>query len=306
MKFIKWSDVNLSSKTVLNPNLDIKGWDELNTDKKELIWQHLRNKNWFDSDEITHKAVFDFAEDHKAGNYCHHLHSHGGPHYYDSRNGMTIGFRMDCCNAPAQMDVNRIFIREKQDVVYELISYYAEVLKNVVYNNQYSKFVNCFNDLSDQFGLNIILTDNGLVLRQDPKISDEIYEPVLNYLADKKWESVNRDLKDAFADYLKNTPEGYSSCITHAISGLQAFLQIIVNGDTGKGQISDLLKIALTKNLIPDDSFSEKIFKDIVSILMTERQTKGDSHPKNEYASEKIARLVLNLIMIFMQHTIQN
>lgn len=305
MEFTKWSNLHPQSKLVLSPNLGIKGWDELVQEKKELILQHFQNKHWFLESEDTYKAVFRFNEDHKAGNYCHHLQSHGGPHYFDFDRG---GFRhqKDCCYGPAKMDVHRIFIRESRDVVYELMSYYAQHLKSVTYNNQYKSFLNCFNDISDQFGLDIMITDNGFVLRQDPKIDKEIYEPVLNFLADKKWEAVNRDLGDAFADYLKNTPDGYSSCITHAVSGLQAFLQITVNGETGKGQIAELLKFATTKNLIPGDLFSEKVFKDIGSVLMAERQSKGDPHPKTEYANEKTARLVLNLVMIFIQHAMQS
>ena len=59
---------------------------------------------------------------------------------------------------------------------------------------------------------------------------------------------------------------------------------------------------AQKKDLIPKDSFTTKILKDITSILMEERQRSGDPHPKKEYANEKIAKLTLNLIMIFIQH----
>lgn len=304
MNFIRWSNLHPHSKLVLKPTLGIRGWDEIPQEAKELIYQHFKNKGWFKAGGDTHRAVLRFNEDHKAANYCHHLQGHGGPHYYDS-SGRGFSHQKDCCYGPAEMDINRIFIRETRDVVYELISYYAQVLKGITYNNQYKNFSNCFNDISDQFGLDIMLSDNGIVLRQDPKISKEIYEPVLNFLADKKWEPVNRDLGDAFSDYLKNTPTSYSSCITHAISGLQAFLQILVEGKTGKGDIADLFKEAQKQKLIPDNRFSSTALKEIISVLMIERQSKGDPHPKKEYGNEKEARLVLNLIMVFIQHVIQ-
>jgi hypothetical protein len=36
---------------------------------------------------------------------------------------------------------------------------------------------------------------------------------------------------------------------------------------------------------------------------MGERQETGDPHPKKEYATERNAKLVLNLAMIFLQHS---
>ncbi len=304
MEFIKWSKLSPQAKLTLVPNLGIKSWDDLDIKKRELILTHFHNKGWLVADDSTYKAIYEFDSDHKANAYCNHLLGHGGPHFYNIR-GVSAG-RNPCCDKYAMSDAYNIFLRRNQDVVYEVISYYAQVLKKTTHNNQYSNFMNFFNDISDQFGLNIMLLNNGLVLRQETKINKEIYEPVLNYLSDKKWEPVSRDLGDAFTDYMKNTPEGYSSCITHAVSALQAFLQISVNGVVGKGEIAALLKAALNKKLIPTDPFSEKVFKDIVSVLMIERQSKGDPHPKEEYANEKSARLVLNLIMVFLQHSIQN
>ncbi len=57
--------------------------------------------------------------------------------------------------------------------------------------------------------------------------------------------------------------------------------------------------------MIPDDKFTEQIFKNIESILMFEKQATADAHPKKEYATEKNSRLVMNLVMIFLQHCIQ-
>jgi hypothetical protein len=113
-------------------------------------------------------------------------------------------------------------------------------------------------------------------------------------------------LRDAFAEYQQRTENGYSSCITHAVAALQGFLQILVSGKTGQGEIGDLIKTASKNNIIPNDEFSMRAFKDIESHLMKERQLTGDPHPKKEYANEKSARLVLNLLMVFMQHCIQS
>jgi hypothetical protein len=146
------------------------------------------------------------------------------------------------------------------------------------------------------------LTPSGFVPRQEEKIAQDIYEPVLAILADQKWTKVSQHLSDAFADYQKNTPQGFSSCITKTVSAVQAYLQILVLGKTGKGSITELIKQAQTKNLIPQDLFTTIIFKNIESILMKARQEMGDAHPKNVYADDKNALLVLNLAMVFFQH----
>jgi len=55
---------------------------------------------------------------------------------------------------------------------------------------------------------------------------------------------------------------------------------VLVYGKTGKGDIGSLIAEAQKKNLIPNDEFSRNVFKSIESTLMSERQLKGDAHPK--------------------------
>ena len=166
-------------------------------------------------------------------------------------------------------------------------------------------FKGSLNDVFEQFGINIYLTRCGFMLYQDKKITEEIYNPVLNFLSDEKWKEVSRELKDAFRDYQAKTEKGYSSSITHSISALEAFLQLSLYGTVGKGTLGSLIKEATKKELIPNDPFSKKIFDNIESILAQTRKEKGDAHPKKEYANEKTARLILNIVMIFLQHCIQ-
>lgn len=304
MSFKLWSDSNPTAKLSIHPTLGIKSWDDLSQDTKEVILKHFMNKECFIADDTTYEAVRYFAEDHKANNYCNHLLGHGGPHYYVMHGGGR--YKKDCCHVPAQLDFHNILIRQPKDVVYELFSYYANRISTATFNErQYPKFISIFNDISEQFNLDILISGNNFIFRQEGKIIKDIYEPTLVLLSDKKWEVVSRELDDAFIDYVKGTRESYSSSITHAISGLQAFLQTIVHGKVGRGDIAELIKKAQEQNLIPNDEFSKRIFKESISILMIERQEKGDPHPKEEYANEKTTRLVLNLIMIFFQHCLQ-
>jgi hypothetical protein len=165
-------------------------------------------------------------------------------------------------------------------------------------------FTTDFNDIFEQYSLDVMITRSGIIFRQDSRITDEIYVPVLTYLANKKWIVVNREISDAFKKFQDKTPQGYSSAITLIISALQGFLQILVSNKIGKGEIDQLIERAIKNNLIPNDSFSKNIFKGINSILMEIRQKSGDPHPKKEYANEKTAILVMNLFMVFIQHAL--
>ena len=140
--------------------------------------------------------------------------------------------------------------------------------------------------------------------RQEDKIIREIYKPVLSYLSHPKWKEVSVLLSDSFSEYRKNTPQGYSICVTHTVCAIEAFLQVVVTGKTGKGNISKLIAKARSDNLIPSDFFTQKIFANMESIFARQRQETGIAHPKKEYASEKNARIMLNLAMIFFQHCI--
>ena len=303
MSFALWSSNNPEVKTILTPDLGIRGWGDIPTKDKETIWKHFANKGWFSVEDKTFVAVSHFDENNKARAFCKNILNHGSPHYLEMR-GVRQGINR-CCFDPAQSDFYNIFQNEHQDVVYELLSYYAQNLKNITYERYFDRFKNLFNDISNQFGMNVVLTDNGFILRQDPKITEEIYVPVLSYLADQKWAPVSRDIGDAMSAFLKNTEEDYSRSITLTVSALQAFLQIIVHDETGKGDLGELIKTAQSKNLIPNDPFTCAVFKNLQSVFMQERRAKSDSHPKDVYADEKSARLMLNLAMVFMQHCIQ-
>jgi len=105
----------------------------------------------------------------------------------------------------------------------------------------------------------------------------------LRFFSYPKWKEVNKLLSDAFEEYRRNTPQGYSNSVTNIISSVQAFLQLIVNGKTGKGDISQLILEAQKKALIPNDAFTEQMFKTIESIWARERQQTGTPHPKKGF-----------------------
>jgi len=302
--FKLWSENNQNIKNILRPNLGVRGWGELSQRDKEIAWRHFVNKGWFAVDEETHRGVYSFNEDNKARAFCNHLLNHGGTHYMEMRG--IRQYMEKCCQEAALLDFQHIFHTEHQDVVYELFSYYVLALQqDTLDKEKMTRFKNLFNDISNQFGLNILIVKDSFIPRQGEKIIKEIYEPVLDYLLDPKWKKVNEILSDAFSDYIKNTPQGYSGCVTKTISAVEAYLQILVDGETGGKKLSSLISEGQKSNLIPDDIFTHTIFKNIEAIFARERKSTGDAHPKDEYATEKNARTILNLAMIFIQHCIQ-
>jgi hypothetical protein len=311
--FKRWSEKDSDARKLMSPDLELRGWNELSNLEKEKMFQFLRP--WFDSEE--NSRVFFTAlklnEAHKTKAYA----------------SRTLE---DMSESSAKYDFENIFNNEDGHVVLEMLSIYAE---NIIeerssetgnirrYNfdseeqyrerllewrwAEFDKFAKRLNDVFEQFGINLLLSRQGFISKQEEKITEEIYVPVIKALSSGEWKEVNRELRDSLQEYQRNTDQGYSNSITHSISAVQAFLQIIVDGEIGGNEgISALIKRAQAQELIPDDKFTETIFKNIDAILMRERGLTGDAHPKKEYANEKNARLVMNLVMVFIQHCLQN
>jgi hypothetical protein len=330
--FKLWSQLNPKANSELKPDFGLREWADLNGDEKHSIWKHLEC-DFFDKDikvkrdfmgykegyyyyfsgfsdaekgakkKRVYRTIIRMNDMYKAKNYT--------PNYLESRS-----FNSACA------DFYNLFSEGSENAFFELISIYAEIIiaerrdeklirkeggTNAQYNKQletwrwedFDEFANRLNEILGHFCLNMQLTRLGFTPRQEGKIDEEIYKPALKKLSNKKWKDVNRDLADAFVDYRK---DDFSGSITHVLSAIQAFLQVSLYGKIGKGNISSLIKDAKKKKVIPDDDFSTLFFEKMESYMAQTRQDKGDPHPKKEYATEKNARLVLNLAMVFFEH----
>lgn len=327
--FKLWSQVREDAAKELKPDLGLRNWNGLKADERLIIWKHLylyffeikpdyEGSNytfWGDDDEKYLKgkrilySISALNDLYKAKNFT--------PNFLDNSN-------LDS----ACRDFYSIFKNHSDNVVLELLSLYGKTIliereEREPYQNPgetkedfqkrtkewrfaaFDEFAKKLNEIFSEFGINVYITRAGFIPRQDEKITKSIYSPVLNVFSDPKWKDVNSLLVDAFAEYKKNTPQGFSNCVTNAVSSIQAFLQLLNDGKTGKGNIVNLISIAQKDKLIPDDFFTKTIFKNIESILAYERQETSTAHPKKRYSSEKNARLILNLAMVFFQHCIQ-
>lgn len=309
MDFKIWSEINAKAKEELRPTLGLRDWDALDSDEKNTMWDYLKHP--FRGEEREKNVFFTIVKLNLNNKYKSY--------------GKNI--LKDFSIENAVLDFEQIFLSQKGNIVLEMLSYYCEriIKKDSLprsyykdkteeeYNKinldwQYEEFDELKDNINDtfmQFGIDVFLTRSGFTYVQEKEIINQIYEPVITALSDRKWETANRELKDAFKEYRRKQKEGYSNAITHAISAVEAFLQILVYGKTGKGTLGALIKEAISKNLIQDDLLSNKIFDNIDSILSQERMNAGDAHPKKEYATERNARIVLDLVMVFLHNCVK-
>ena len=337
MSFKLWSEINKDAATELKPNFGLVSWNIISKEDRYKVWKYLQRDHFFDP-----KRKYNF--EHKFADENGTYYQFFGNIYEQEFKRKMIGYAIIELNnkyksksyanlflenqtyTEACADFYRILTEESENVVLELLSIYAQFLieeieesleqnqdKSIKGYNQrkekekwrlFDKFGADVNEIFSHFNLNVYLTKLGFTFKQEGKLIKEVFEPVINILSHPQWREVNKSLSNAFSEYHKKSPLSYSNCVTNAVTSVQAFLQILCNGKTGTGDISKLIGEAQTKGLIPNDSFTKTIFKNIQSILMQERQDKGIAHPPKDYATEKNARLVINLVMVFFQHCI--
>ncbi|MFT3682322.1 MAG: hypothetical protein QM791_18855 [Ferruginibacter sp.] len=332
--FKLWSEINLDAKNLLKPNLGFRDWSIISTEEKELMWKHLEfyffipteKMRWVDSFSGMEENYYEFIGQNEAEKQKRIYRTIASMSYYYKAKNYAAHFIQENTFFNACKDFLKIFKSDDGNAILEMLSFYCKILlqerenkfydyqENLRSKNEYEKqkqewetlpfneFKDALNDVFADFGVYVYLTSNGFIPRQDEKIVKGIFEPVLASLVDPKWIEVNKLLTDAFKKFRENNPASYSTCVTHTVAAIQAYLQILVNGKIGKGEISKLITQAQKEKIIPEDMFTKEIFGTIESVLMRERQKTGDPHPKEEYATEKNAKLVLNLAMIFLQH----
>jgi hypothetical protein len=326
-----WSSNNPTIKEILLPS-DGKEWNDLEISDKEKIWKYLetflfypnpKRNTYFQSIRCDYEFFGDssWENDDLAKTIVTTVMALN--HKY-KKHSFADTFLEEKSYNSACHDFYQIYLNEDRDVVFELISIFSNVMVNKDRDHlskrenesdkdfeirkeagawiRFDKFSRELSQVFEEFGLYYKLSRLGFVLAEEPAVIDEVYIPTLKKLSDKKWAPVNRDLKDAF-DALRNDKNG-SGALTHALSGLQGFLQILCSGKTGKGDTSDLINQAIKNKIIPDDDFSKKILKEINAFWAKERQDKGDSHPKNVYATKKQAKLMISLVIVFIDYVL--
>ena len=294
----------------IQPKLPLRGWDDLTRDEKLIAQRELINNDCFlddQSDQILDVIL-----------YLNHrfLRILPGKNLHDPG-------PLDETEA-AYRDFSFVFLEERSDLVLIMLSKFAscwidtsaledaeksrdiETRKEIVgwAFREFDRLARTLNHIFEQFSVNILVTRNGFVPRQDDKIAQEIYVPTLKALSDPKWKQVSDHLSDMFDDYqARNYPE----VITKAHSALQRFLQILVGeGKNGKGELSKLFAHAKKESMISDNLFIQKIVQTIQSFISSERANNSTAKPSTTAASSSDALLVMNVLMVFLQHCLHN
>jgi hypothetical protein len=319
MTFQRFSQTNKEAAKILKPDLGLRTWAGMKPLDKELIWKQMETFFFKNLPIPIHGQMGSYHmeyvleapyEDQQLIRDCIE-YSIKTLNELNKSKCFGINYLEKNSQFSACKDFAEIFNHQNEAVVMEMLSGYAEYMLNVPSETErehgkrlFDEFSKHFNELMSHFSFKYSLTKIGFVSIEDKIIVEDIYKPVIEALSDTKWKEVNQNLSDAFADYRKNTPEDYSTCITKSVSAVQAYLQILVEGKTGGGNIAKLIPEAQVKGLIHKNILTAKIINDIESVLQAERQIKGDAHAKSEYGDAKSARLVLNMAMVFLHHSI--
>lgn len=320
-KFLLYGENDPQIEEAIQPRLGLRNWSDLGAEEKKIALQYLLNKglpqNAFRIIPQTIEILnHDFLRQ-CPGKRLHKI----GPER--KMRGSDNRFkRMEA----AFEDFKDIFVNEKSDaMVLRMLSQFAEnCIDSLNYEwavneknkkkreelvekafEQFDKLTNCLNHIFEQFSVNVQLTRNGLIPKQDEKITAEIYEPTLKILADPKWKTVSDELALMFEDYReRNHPE----VITKAHSVVQRFLQILVGeeGKSGKGEFGKLFRAAKKEGLIPADRFAEPIIAVFQGFIASERATKSSAKPALKDASPSDALLMMNVVMVFLQYCLQH
>ena len=201
-------DPQVESK--IQPRLALRGWNDLSEKEKRIALQELQNNDFINifSDPVW-QAIRNLNHEYLRQCPGKNLHSHGKANSSTQRSA-------------ANQDFCLIFTNEKiEAIVFRMISelcachidrsYYSraqaetdEATKRELINLAYAKFdklAACLNHILEQFCVNVVVTRNGIVPKQDSEVINRIYTPTLTILADPKWKSVSDDISQMFINF---------------------------------------------------------------------------------------------------------
>lgn len=319
-KLIRYGQDDPGTEEIIQPTLTLRRWSDLSDAEKQIALQELKNKGWLDSYCKEILSTIEYLN-HAFLRQCPGKHLHSIRPVQDHRGFGNESNRMDA----ALKDFQHIFLQENSDaMVLRMLSEFARCyLDGLAYRQaaeskndkkrkeyitsafrRFDWLANCSNHIFEQFAVNQVVTRNGFVPRQDEKITSEVYIPTLTILADPKWKPVSADLAKMFEDY---RAENYPEAITKAHSAVQRFLQILVGEEekSGKGELGKLFSKAKAEGIIPVNRFTEPIITAIQGFIPSERATNSTAKPALKDATSSDALLMMNVVMILLQHCLQ-
>ena len=130
------------------------------------------------------------------------------------------------------------------------------------------------------------LKNNQMLKIDSPHISEEIIEPVLDFLRNREFESANKQFLSAHEHYRNGR---YGDCVTNASSAFETVIKIICddkNWNYGRKAGKDLVLFLLDKNeFIP--KYLRKHFEELIPTLWTGLFPTRNNHPPGHGQGEK-------------------
>jgi hypothetical protein len=302
----------------IQPHLFWRDWKDLLYEEKAVALQQLKNDDWINefSDEILNTIEY------LNKNFLRILPGKQLHAIIPIRDvdGVSNNFQR---RKAAFEDFKNIFISQHgEELVFRMLSFFArehirydfygmaeretEIKKRCDYVDvafgDFDKLADCFNLIFEQFNVNVILTRDGLIPRQDPKIVKDLYLPILKILADPKWKSVSEDLASMFEAYLS---KNFAESITKAHVVMQRFLQILLGREEGKnakGEMKDLFHSLKEKSHIPFTKLGESITKALSDFMSSQRALISTAKPSMQNADRSDALVTMNVLMVYLQH----
>ncbi len=313
-KFHIYGKDNFQIEELIQPKLDLRNWEDLTKEEKEIMLLQLSNNGWIKdySTEIL-RAIKDlnylFLREcpgkrlHKTPPKKEDRRSYGTLDY-DQIRAATEDFKDIFLNKTSEALIFRMLSKFAEEYIdYQQYKWAEQETEKGKINDyiekafeKFDRLANCLNHIFEQFAINALLTREGIIPRQDQKITEDIYVPVIQLLSNPEWKAINEELKSSFDNFHNKK---YEDCIAFAHNVVQGFLQILIHGEYGKngsGELARLFAEAKTKGYFNDDF---DFFKNFFSAF---RANKSTSKPKKQNATANDALLMLNVVMIFLQH----
>ncbi len=294
--FKLWSDANRTAKERLSPQFKLRGWDDISYDDRRNILQHFEHY-FYESESAGYSQYVLVVSNvcRKAFNVLNSLHK---------VEPIAKNYLHYKTHLSAENDLLFIFQEGTEDIFLEFISVFINIVlvEPWIVENRWriDTFKDDLNDMFCQYNINVQISHDQIIPRQDDKITEDIYEPVLEILSNKKWKEVSLQLNKAFASF---RDQKYANAISETVIAIEAYLSIKLYGKIGNGTLGQLITEMKNKHIAKDSTLSLSFIQLIKPLYARARKEMGNAHPSvNDSASSDEALLMLNLAMIFIQH----
>ena len=171
--------------------------------------------------------------------------------------------------------------------------------------DEFDRLANSLNQIFEQFNINVLVTRGGFIPGRMTGLTERSisrhskYCPTQNGIRSATiWRICSMTIKSRVIrrPSQKRTVQ------------YNVFLQILVGneGKNGKGELGILFARARKEGVISENQFTREIVKVFQGFISSKRAKNSTAKPALRPASSSDALLVMNVVMVFLQHCLQN